>query len=67
MEDREHWFSLLADKDWEAIGKLLYQKKKAKVQDPYLTQMTGYFETEFFTFADPFLLPSAPGSLSRPI
>lgn len=60
MEDREHWFSLLAHKDWEAIGKLLYQKKKAKVQDPYLTLMTGYFETEFFTFAEP--LPPAERS-----
>ncbi|CDF92332.1 MULTISPECIES: DUF2726 domain-containing protein [unclassified Pseudomonas] len=53
MEDREHWFTLLAQKDWEAIGKLLYQKKKAKVQDPYLAQMTGFFETEFFSFAEP--------------
>ncbi len=36
MEDREHCFTLLAQKDWEAIGKIIYQKK-AKVQDPYLT------------------------------
>ncbi|UQI31955.1 DUF2726 domain-containing protein [Pseudomonas bijieensis] len=52
MEDREHWFTLLAQKDWEAIGKLLYEKKKGKVQDPYLAQMTGFFETEFFSFAE---------------
>lgn len=60
MEDREHWFTLLAQKDWEAIGKLLYQKKKAKEQDPYLAQMTGFFETEFFSFAEP--LPPAERS-----
>ena len=52
MEDREQWFTLLAQKDWEAIGKIIYQKKKAKVQDPFLTQMTGFFESEFFTFAE---------------
>ncbi|WP_181265821.1 DUF2726 domain-containing protein [Pseudomonas aeruginosa] len=52
MEDREHWFTLLAQKDWEAIGKLLYEKKKAKAQDPYLAQMTGFFETEFFSFSE---------------
>ncbi|MCF5181310.1 hypothetical protein GIV96_13445 [Pseudomonas syringae] len=28
----EHWFTLLAQRDWEAIGKHLYQKKKATVQ-----------------------------------
>lgn len=60
MDDREHWFSLLAQKDWEAIGKIIYQKKKAKVQDPYLSQMTGFFETEFFSFAEP--LPPAERS-----
>lgn len=66
MEDREHWFTLLAQKDWEAIGKIIYQKKKAKVQDPYLTQMTGFFESEFFAFAEP--LPAAERSkqLSTP-
>ncbi|MEE4227641.1 DUF2726 domain-containing protein [Pseudomonas viridiflava] len=60
MEDREQWFTLLAQKDWEAIGKIIYQKKKAKVQDPFLTQMTGFFESEFFTFAEP--LPPAERS-----
>ncbi|WP_085706883.1 DUF2726 domain-containing protein [Pseudomonas sp. B35(2017)] len=60
MEDREQWFTLLAQQDWEAIGKLLYQKKRAKVQDPYLAQMTGFFETEFFSFAEP--LPPAERS-----
>ncbi len=52
MEDREHWFTLLAQKNWEAIGKIIYQKKKARVQDPHLTQMVGFFESEFFVFAE---------------
>ncbi|WP_423770509.1 DUF2726 domain-containing protein [Pseudomonas sp. NLJ1] len=60
MEDREHWFTLLAQKDWEAIGKIIYRMKKAKVQDPHLTQLTGFFESEFFAFAEP--LPAAERS-----
>ncbi len=28
------------------------REKKAKVQDPYLAQMTGFFETEFFSFSE---------------
>jgi hypothetical protein len=57
MEDREHLYALLVQKDWEAIGKIIYKNKKAKTQDPFLTQVITHFETEFFAFAEP--LPSA--------
>lgn len=30
MEDREQLYSLLAQKDWEAIGKSIYKHKKAR-------------------------------------
>ncbi|WP_225927249.1 hypothetical protein [Pseudomonas ekonensis] len=51
MEDREQLYALLAQKDWEAIGKVIYKNKKTKTQDPFLNQVTEYFEAEFFTFA----------------
>lgn len=57
MDDREQLYKLLAQKDWEAIGKILYKNKKARTQDPFLSQVTTFFETEFFTFAEP--LPPA--------
>ncbi|MBY8972357.1 DUF2726 domain-containing protein [Pseudomonas sp. P867] len=57
MEDREHLYTLLAQKDWEAIGKIIYKNKKARTQDPFLAQVTTFFEAEFFAFADP--LPAA--------
>lgn len=53
MEDREQLYALLAQKDWEAIGKVIYRNKKAKTQDPFLIQITEYFEAEFFSFAAP--------------
>jgi hypothetical protein len=30
MEDREQLYTLLAQKDWDAIGKIIYKNKKAK-------------------------------------
>ncbi|NTZ95096.1 DUF2726 domain-containing protein [Pseudomonas koreensis] len=57
MEDREQLYALLAQKDWEAIGKIIYKNKKTKTLDPFLIQVTEYFEAEFFTFAAP--LPAA--------
>ncbi|AZE41598.1 hypothetical protein C4K05_2258 [Pseudomonas chlororaphis subsp. aureofaciens] len=57
MDDREQLYKLLAQKDWEAIGKILYKNKKARTQDPFLSQVTTFFEAEFFTFAEP--LPPA--------
>nr|WP_262416869.1 DUF2726 domain-containing protein [Pseudomonas sp. P867] len=47
----------MAQKDWEAIGKIIYKNKKARTQDPFLAQVTTFFEAEFFAFADP--LPAA--------
>lgn len=46
-------YTLLAQKDWEAIDKIIYKNKKARTQDPFLTQVTTFFEAEFFTFAEP--------------
>ena len=57
MEDREQLYTLLAQKDWQAIGKIIYKNKKARTQDPFLAQVTAFFEAEFFTFAEP--LPAA--------
>lgn len=57
MEDREQLYTLLAQKDWDAIGKIIYKNKKAKKQDPFLTQVTTFFEAEFFEFTRP--LPPA--------
>lgn len=57
MDDREQLYKLLSQKDWEAIGKILYKNKKARTQDPFLSQVTTFFEAEFFTFAEP--LPPA--------
>lgn len=57
MEDREQLYTLLAQKDWEAIGKIIYKHKKARTQDPFLAQATVFFEAEFFAFAEP--LPPA--------
>ncbi|MHC8370417.1 DUF2726 domain-containing protein [Pseudomonas sp. MDT1-85] len=57
MDDREQLYKLLAQKDWEAIGKILYKNKKARTQDPFLSQVTTFFEAEFFSFAEP--LPPA--------
>ncbi|RMO93626.1 hypothetical protein ALP36_200120 [Pseudomonas syringae pv. coriandricola] len=53
MEDREQLYTFLAQKDWEAIGKIIYKNKKAKTHDPFLAQVTSFFEAEFFTFAAP--------------
>ena len=53
MEDREQLYTLLAQKDWEAIGKIIYKNKKARAQDPFLAQVTTFFEAEFFAFAEP--------------
>lgn len=53
MEDREQLYKLLAQKDWEAIGKIIYKHKKANAEDPFLAQITTFFETEFFAFTEP--------------
>ncbi|ROM19256.1 hypothetical protein BK643_00780 [Pseudomonas protegens] len=52
MEDREQLYTLLAQKNWEAIGKIIYKNKKARAQDPFLAQVTTFFEVEFFSFAE---------------
>ncbi|EOH4916368.1 DUF2726 domain-containing protein [Pseudomonas aeruginosa] len=57
MENREQLYELLAKKDWEAIGKIIYENKKVRSQDPFLDQVTKFFETEFFSFAES--LPAA--------
>lgn len=53
MEDIEQLYTLLVQKDWEAIGKVIYKHKRARMQDPFLDQVTAFFEAEFFTFAEP--------------
>lgn len=64
MEDREQLYELLAKKDWEAIGKIIYKNKKVRSQDPFLDQVTKFLKLSSFLSRSLYLLLSVQNSLS---